>query len=196
MKDEEKKYQNLEDLFAAKQAALQRLDSLLRSLDDSILRRRPSDGAWSIREIIEHVSLVETSLQQLIHSLLKKAGQPPAQPPQSSPFRISLDFIAAGSARIKTAEKFEPPGLASVSESMATLHEIQSDLAGLKATLMGVDLTAVSFPHWIFGRLNLGQWLAFIVFHEERHLAQIETLLASPEFGRLPRGDRNGGDTR
>jgi hypothetical protein len=40
------------------------------------------------------------------------------------------------------------------------------------------------FPHPMFGDLNCYQWLLLIGAHGERHRAQAEEVLASPDFPR------------
>jgi hypothetical protein len=44
------------------------------------------------------------------------------------------------------------------------------------------DLSQTTFPHFVFGQLNIYQWLAFFGLHEDRHRKQINCLMSTPEF--------------
>jgi hypothetical protein len=72
--------------------------------------------------------------------------------------------------------------MAVISESLRKLDNIHMQLRALHPRLRSVDLGLVRFPHWVFGPLTMGQWIAFIGAHEERHLGQIESILALPDF--------------
>ena len=84
--------------------------------------------------------------------------------------------------KVKTKEEFEPTGRVLMFESLQILQTIQDDLCAIRPRLERVNLTAVSFDHWLLGALTLGQWFAFIGIHEQRHLGQIESILASAKF--------------
>jgi hypothetical protein len=56
--------------------------------------------------------------------------------------------------------------------SRETLHEL---LPRLKA----VNLSTVSYPHPVFGPLDLYEWFVMIGVHEERHMRQINTILGN-----------------
>jgi hypothetical protein len=177
-------YHSVEEIFAAKEAVLRRLELLVSTLADPLLHLQPSSGAWSIEEIIEHVAIVESGLVQLLESLLKKAEMSSGNNPAAFSFKVDLDSAVERSRTVKfvTRDKFKPTGNVPVSESLGKLRDIQTQLLKLRPRLEVVDPARASFPHWTFGSLNLGQWLAFVGLHEERHLAQIEETLASPEF--------------
>ena len=86
-------------------------------------------------------------------------------------------------------ECFRDPGAAdnvSVEVSLKVLQGVQAELLNLRPRLEVVDPTLVRFPHWIFGPLDLAQWLAFVGIHEERHLDQIQAIIASEEFKSPP----------
>ena len=85
-----------------------------------------------------------------------------------------------------TRGNFEPTGNFSVADSFKALQDVQTEILNLHPRLASVDPTIVRFPHWIFGPLDLAQWLAFVGIHEERHLVQIQEIMASEEFKSLP----------
>ncbi|MFC9707189.1 DinB family protein [Paenibacillus sp. NPDC056933] len=65
----------------------------------------------------------------------------------------------------------EPEALAHVREDLEESHQALSDFA------LDHDpdlLRSKSFPHPVFGEMDLAQWIDFASYHEERHLAQIQ----------------------
>lgn len=180
-------YHSLAELFAAKSAALERLHHRVQGLTSAEASFQPTNGGWSIAEIVEHLSIVEDQLLKLITTLLKKTEEAGRTNPMMLSFEVSLQSILERSQTEKysTRDKFLPTGKMTVSHSLQMLRDIQTQLHSLQPRLQSVDLTFATFPHWIFGPLNLGQWLAFIGLHEERHLAQIGSILTSPGFAHV-----------
>jgi hypothetical protein len=177
-------YHTLEEIYAAKSLALQNLHQHIQDLTSDQTDFHPLSGGWSIAEIAEHLSIVEGQLLQLIATLLKKSEEAGRTHSPMLPFAISLQSIVEKSQTEKytTRDKFLPTGKTTISDSLRLLRDFQTQLYDLKPRLQSIDLTFVTFPHWTFGPLNLGQWLAFIGFHEERHLVQIQSILLSREF--------------
>jgi len=121
---------------------------------------------------------------QLVSTLLRKSENATDAHPSPSAFVISLDTLAQqfDTQRIATRDKFRPTGLPSIAQSLSSLNDIQEQLCNLSPRLNSVDLCGVTFPHWVLGPINLGQWLVFIGYHEQRHLNQVLSILAQPDF--------------
>ncbi|MFZ5946774.1 MAG: DinB family protein [Stygiobacter sp.] len=177
-------YHSLAEIYGAKSATLQRLHQHIQGLTSAQASFHPSNGGWSIAEIVEHLSIVESQLLQLITALIKKTEEAGKTDSMILTFEVSLQsiFERIQTEKYSTRDKFLPSGKMTVSDSLQMLRDIQTQLHSLQPRLQSVDLTFATFPHWIFGPLNLGQWFAFIGLHEETHLAQIESILTSPGF--------------
>ena len=177
-------YHSLEEIYAEKSLALRHLHEHIQELRVSQAHFHPSNAGWSIAEIAEHLSIVDGQLIQLIAALLKKIEESGAIRSAIVPLEISLESLAQKhqSEKFITRDKFRPTGKMTIPESLTSLRDFQSRLYDLKPRLQSADLTMATFPHWVFGPLNLGQWLAFIGIHERRHLVQIQSILTSPEF--------------
>jgi uncharacterized damage-inducible protein DinB len=91
------------------------------------------------------------------------------------PFSLA-DFVEqARDKKFEAPEFIRPRGVA-LPESLARLKESRAALEHLRPRFEAADYAA-QFPHPAFGMLNVGQWLAFIGIHEERHLGQIKRLV-------------------
>jgi len=179
-------YSNIGDIFAAIDESRARLVARVESLDDSAQNFRPADGTWTAAEIVEHLSTLERSLLQLATMMLGKiegaaaAGGTQAGGEAASHFKpFSLDDLAeqARGRKFEAPEQVRPRGDVPLADSLARLRESRAGFAALRPRFELADLSAATYPHPVFGPLNLYQWLAFIGVHEERHLNQIERLL-------------------
>jgi hypothetical protein len=179
-------YDTMEEVFDAKARALTALEARTGELVEVQGHFHPAEGRWSVSEVLEHLLLVETQLLRMISALLKKAEASGVRPTKES-FTVDVDALLERSSREKyvTREGYQPSGTMSISTAVDGLKGIQEDLQKLRPRLLAADPTQSRFPHWIFGPLDLAQWLAFLTLHEERHLRQIESLMEEADF---PRG--------
>jgi hypothetical protein len=84
---------------------------------------------------------------------------------------------------VNHSKKVQAPSFSIPSDQFITLEEMQEKLRQSRQLLMKVakeatpsDLEQKSFPHPAFGTMSLKQWILFVIYHEKRHLAQIEEL--------------------
>ena len=184
-------YRDLAEILAVKQRSLAGIEACTRGLGVGQLGFRTGKGGWSIENVLEHLALVEGPLVRLITTLTEKAEAATGSNPPAHSFEVSLEphLQQSKSEKYVTRDKFEPPGKMNAAESLTVLHQVQDELLSLRPRLQLVDPTLARFPHWIFGPLDLAQWLAFVGVHEERHLGQIHAIIASPDFRMIePKG--------
>ena len=175
-------YKDLGAIYATKNAAFEGLESGVRGLSAARAQFRPPEGAWSIAGVMEHLAIVDGQIVQLIATLLKRTEDAGKAAPSS--FEISVEpFLERSRAeKYVTRDKFAPNGTLTLQNSLKTVREAHAQLHALRPRLDLIDLSFASFPHWIFGPLTLGQWLAFVGLHEERHMLQIQSLMGMPGF--------------
>jgi hypothetical protein len=178
-------YPTLDAILEAKVRALTALEARMEGLSAARQNARPGAGGWSAAEILEHLVLVETQLLRMIASLLKKAEAAGARATGHS-YAVDMEALVERSGREKyaTREPFQPSGALPAAAALAGLKDLQAELEKLGPRLAAVDPRQSRFPHWIFGPLDLAQWLAFLALHEERHLRQIESLAGSADVHR------------
>ncbi|MDP2886316.1 MAG: DinB family protein [Ignavibacteria bacterium] len=185
-------YGSLAEILAAKESAFRNIERRTLTLNREQANFRPAGGGWSIQDILEHLSIVESQLIRLIATLTDKAAAATGPNPPLHAFEVSLEPYLEQSRTEKyvTRDKFEPTGTVKAADSLKVLHDVQRELLNLRPRLQSVDPTLVRFPHWVFGPLDLAQWLAFVGVHEERHLGQIHAIISTAEFKLIPtRGD-------
>ena len=153
-------------------------DTLARVGDREQLRDAPE--RWCVAEIVEHIATVEHQMGRLIGKLLAQnasgAGEPAAWP-------ISLDEMSARARgeKYKAPESIAPRGDVSVADSVARLQQTHDALYALRPRIESAGAATASYPHPVFGPLDLYQWLAFHNLHVERHRRQIERLIEAED---------------
>ncbi len=161
--------------------------ALERVVDDvpaALRERRPAPDRWSVSEVLEHLSIVETSITGLIQKqvdALRAAGE--SSEPETSSVLPMLDVERLVDRRGKLAagERSRPRGQLGAEAAMQALASSRGKLRALLIASDGMPLGKASAPHPFFGDYTLYQWVLFIGAHEARHAAQIREIGAALE---------------
>lgn len=173
------KQQTIAEVYEANQKIRENLLELIGGLSDEELEFRVNEKTWTIREIVEHLHLVENSMTRIIKKLLRKAEAENLTNDGNA--YISASFLE-NSARGKS-QKFQAPEFVipteslPVAESVVKLAENRQNLMEIKEQLETVGLGDFTFPHPAFGAMNAHDWLVLIGGHELRHIFQIKEIL-------------------
>lgn len=177
-------YTSVEQIFGEIDETRERLCRRVESLSDEEATTRPGPEAWTISQVVEHLAKIEDRLLRMMTMMMTKAegaaaGRDESAPVEMKPF--SLDALIERSRREKytAPEAVAPGGTDSLADSLARLRRSREELRALRPRIEAIDLSGVTYPHPAFGPLDFYQWLAFIGLHEERHLRQIEAILAA-----------------
>lgn len=144
--------------------------------------RRPGPEAWSVDEILTHLSLVEPGVAKRIAKSVGKAkGEGLERETSVASVLGSLDGAAMETLREKQVapEFVEPKTVLSLPEALAALARSRESLRHAMGEADGWALETVVAPHPRLGTIDMYQWLVFLGHHERRHLAQIERTIAA-----------------
>lgn len=137
-------------------------------LNDEELNWKASEDEWSVRQVLEHLYLMEGGVAKTIQSQLTKEA---SHETASKPIERTVD----------RSTKVEAPDFAKPSDSFATAEELQDKLRTSHTSLLQLEdtvpteqLKARSYKHPVFGDMSLDQWIPFVGYHELRHIKQIE----------------------
>ncbi len=175
-------FQSLGEIFTSIDETRARFIERMGALGAGQETTRADAEAWSVAEIVEHLSLVEKQIVKLTTLMLMKAEAGGAQASADGRIEpLSFDKIIERSQREKyqAPETARPGGSVSIADSLSVMRSSREALHALRPRLETTNLASVSYPHPAFGPLNPYEWLVMIGFHEERHLRQIEAALAS-----------------
>ncbi|PIC99117.1 DinB family protein [Sporosarcina sp. P29] len=137
-------------------------------LTDEVINRQPAEDRWSIKQILQHLYLMEGSVAKTIQIKLAAEDQ---NITIDKPIQLTVD----------RSNKIEAPDFVTPTLEYSTLHDLKSKLTATHSTLHDVaenatedQLAVKSYPHPVFGEMSLTQWLPFVGYHEQRHIEQIK----------------------
>ena len=172
-------YKNLSEIYGALEKTREKFISTVEDLPAEKQDWRENGAGWTIKEIVEHVSLVESGSLRIAQKLFGKAEseaiQCEALPSLPTDFWGKLESVR--DRKLQAPERIHPQGEQSIADSLAKLRADRSVLADLRGKLETLDASAPTFPHPALGDLNIYQWIIMLGFHERRHLMQIERIL-------------------
>ncbi|RUT28420.1 DinB family protein [Paenibacillus zeisoli] len=148
----------------------QQIFEFVEDLDNQQLNAHLNPGQWSIAQILDHLYLMERGIAHQVGVTLKQ-GQ--AAPTSAKPFHLTLD----------RTRRIEAPPHMVPTEEPKSLEQLKDQLEQSRASFIRVyegrsdeQLTQLSFPHPVFGLMDLKQWEEFVGLHEQRHLEQIREI--------------------
>jgi hypothetical protein len=179
-------YHSVTEIFDVIDGTRSRIYERVENLSAEQEGLRASADAWSVCEIVEHLSIIEAQLSKMLEMLLAKAEAKAAQdgagvePQPMEPFTLDQFIERSTKEKYQAPESIRPGGGLPISKTLERLRASRAGLRRLQPRMEATNLSGALYPHPVFGPLNLYQWLAFIGLHEARHLRQIESLISAP----------------
>jgi hypothetical protein len=122
---------------------------------------------WCAKEVLGHYLVTERSLNATVATF---AGVEP--PPDPGPVVRSMGF--------QSPEHEAMP----LDKLWGKLSEFFNETAALIGRLQGSPNLEATFPHPVFGPLNMKEWLAFHRLHAMDHIIQIERIKSDAGYPR------------
>jgi hypothetical protein len=178
-------YTSVADIFEAIEQVRRSVYDRVAGLAAEQAAFRSEPDGWSPAQLAEHMCVSEERLAGAIQRYLTAAeaeGRPAASPAIAP---VSLDRIQEqAKAKFTSPEATKPSGALSIPEILERMRRSREDLMAMRPRLEAIDVSDVTFPHPVFGPLNLYEWVLFVGMHEQRHLRQIDAVMSSPTFPR------------
>lgn len=174
--DEERAFA-LKELSNSKQQLLQSVDGL----SDTQLNFKSTTESWSIAECIEHLTISEHTFYDMLQGLLQNPVDETKEEAVAMTDEQLLTLIRDRSNRVKTSEAFEPSG------KYGTYMETLEALKGKRKEHMEYMRTTEDDLRNYYGQLPFGtidayQLILFMSGHMDRHVAQIDEIMADEDF--------------
>ncbi len=158
-------------------------DGLLSSvklLSDAQLKFKPAPDRWSIAEIVEHITLIENTVDDIV-------GKQLAQGAAAKPDRVAKETDAMLLAKVPDrTTKVKAPGFATPANRWSWPETQQHFLTARAETISLLrstgNLRGHTVNHPVFGPLDGYQWILAAAGHCERHTKQIMEVKADPNF--------------
>jgi hypothetical protein len=157
------------------------LMTAVKGLSDAQLNFKSSPESWSVAECTEHIAISENNIFGMLETALKT----PADPSKRSEVKVTdeqlLAMIVDRSNKVKTNEAFVPTGRWGSHE--ATVKEfLEKRKAHIDFVKKTQDDLRNRYQQLPFGTIDAYQVLLFMSSHTERHVKQIEEIMANPGF--------------
>ena len=160
----------------------QKLLAEVKGLTHEQLTFKAAPDKWSIAEVVEHISITETTLAEIVEKSLKE----PSDSSKRKEVKISDQqirlFVANRTGKVQAPEAIKPTGLFSDNKvAMEYFTNARNkNIDFLKTTQE--DLRNRTWKHPLLGMIDLYQVYVLISAHSERHTAQIVEMKQSANF--------------
>ncbi len=178
----------LTELFAYMDAERRALRETLDAVPEHERSARPAADRWSVRDILEHLLIVESRVAGAVATAIaqaKEAGLEPERDESSVLSAAERGRYLDRSRKLSAPARIHPSGADDVEALRGSLEAARASLKAAALTGDGLALGAVTQPHPVFGALTIYQWLAFMAGHEARHTAQMREVVAQLREGPL-----------
>jgi hypothetical protein len=145
-------------------------------LSPAQLQFRPAPGAWSIMEVVEHLTVAEPIYWRQLREAMKAA------PSRQKPLATDADTLWYGidrTQRQKAVAAEEPKGeLRDLRTGLDAFRKLHAEMLEYART------TSEDLRSHVVERegSDAYQWLLLISTHEQRHILQIREIKADPKF--------------
>lgn len=134
----------------------------------------------SIGEEAEHVSFAEQELQKVIQAGLRSSADAKKGAELKGKEEKVRELMLHAE---KGAENFRPRGrINSKLEVLEYFAAAHNKLLQLLAGAQDLDTHVYKHPNKDYGELTVRQWFYYIAYHKQRHVKQIETIKAHPDY--------------
>ena len=140
----------------------------VRDVHHEQFNQKPAVDEWSMKQILEHLYLMEGAIANNIEKQLASGKEEEAK---KRPIELSVDRTK----KVEAPNEFQPTddeaSILEMEEKLATSHQALQKIANKYSE---ATLAKKAMPHPAFGNMSLDQWVTFVGYHEERHTKQIE----------------------
>lgn len=155
------------------------LHGLCAPLTAEQAHRKPAPDAWSVAEVIEHLTMAETGTYLGIQRRLNQPAATTEEVAATTPMTtIITEKLVVVERKLQAPEAVRPSGrYGEWPAPLAAFEKIRKRVLTLAETDAPEFDTHV-FPHPVLGPMTIRQWLLFINAHTRRHLPQLRACIS------------------
>jgi hypothetical protein len=165
---------NSKRLAAQFRATTATLIDLLEQFTPETFNSKPTATAWNAGDVAEHLLLFDIRLQEILASSTEPANRNPTEKIADYTGRVTNREV-----RIDAPPFLVPAAAERTPAEM--IAKLQTARTAIIAAIETQDLTLISpaFPHRFFGEMTAFEWIHFLDLHTNRHIPQLQELLAA-----------------
>ena len=159
----------------------ERVISTVSDLSDEQLNFKGTPESWSIAECVEHLAISEGMFNSMLQGSLKEPANPAMRDSVTMTDEQLIGFISVRDTKVKTPESFEPTGkFGSHEETIeAFTTKRKEHIEFVKTTQDDLRNHYGQLP---FAKIDGLQIILFMSGHTERHVKQMEEVMAHDDF--------------
>ncbi len=187
--------EDLREIQSQLAASDQEAQVLLRDLDEEQLNWHPDEGAWSIAQCIDHLSVGNRIyLVPMLHAIEEARRKGSVRKGPIHPGFFGRWFVATmeppPKRRLPAPRKIVPAARKGKAELIEEWRRTQAELDAVLRDAAGIDLNGTRFanPFISLIRFSVGTGFQVIAAHERRHLWQAQQVRGRAGF---PQSSRN-----
>ena len=155
-------------------------------VDPRLLEEPPPHGGWSVALVLEHLERVESGMVRRVAREFRRGTFPPADPLRELPIDLTKTRgVTDRTVRVESPNRSAPLGELAPKDAPAALARSREAALQLLDEMAPYDVSSASLPHFLFGELNLLEWIVFLAGHERRHTLQLREIANSHEEASL-----------
>ncbi|SIS73615.1 DinB family protein [Alicyclobacillus vulcanalis] len=162
------------DSFAFVESTHRDTLAVIDSATDEELNASPGPGRWTVGQVLEHILKTDLSIIPVFRSALKERR------PYSGTVK-GVERATNRSVKIEAPEFIrpsdEPKSREALRQALEEARRTLVESAKAVGTPEELEHLGAPVPHPVFGELSLREWLEFVGYHEQRHVAQAREAL-------------------
>lgn len=147
------------------------------SVPESQRDRRPAPGHWSVAEVLEHLSMVESRVAAMLTARVAAARAANVGPDEETSSVVAsfqnVEHALDRRNKVLSPEPVRPTGTLDAQASAHALAHSRAVMLTALQTADGVALGGMMQTHPVLGQLNMYHWIVALGLHDARHAAQI-----------------------
>jgi hypothetical protein len=153
----------------------------VKGLSQSQLDWKPADSVWSVAECIEHITITEKGIFDMIKGSLQQPADPSKRSEVKNMDEGVIQMISDRSYRVKTQDPMKPTGqFGNAQQTLEVYKQRRGEVIDfIKSTEDDLRNHYMDLP---FGKIDAYQGLLFLAAHSKRHTLQIEEVMANAGF--------------
>ncbi len=143
---------------------------------------KPAGDGWSIAEVAEHLAVTEIGTLATIEKNLREPATPENKAETSGKDDIIMTRVPDRSRKVQAPEAVTPTGRWPSRDALVTEFKTRRDATIAFIEKTPADLRGHMFAHPFLNLLDCYQWVLFLAAHSDRHIQQMQEVMASPDF--------------
>jgi hypothetical protein len=142
--------------------------------------RKPTSGGWSVAEVVEHLTMIETRVAKMM-TREATAARASGVGPDTNTSSVVASFVNPGGvvdrgSRIESPKLVIPTGTIDAVAGTQALDRAHDALVSALQNANGVSLEDRIQAHPVLGPMNMYHWVVMLALHDDRHAAQIREI--------------------